>query len=386
MKNNLCQIGCVLLASLFGFVANAEPWRRHVIDDSYRGADGVRLADFNGDGLPDIVTGWEESGVVRLYLHPGYDAVAGVWPAVTVGKASSPEDALPIDLDGDQRLEIISCHEGKQRQVLVHRNIVGSSDEALLDRTSWTTERIKSLNGQMWMYAEPIRLRGSKQGFVVGSKNANASVTLLKPPDEHQKRLDRWEATPLRPAGWIMSIDCLDMDGDGDDDIVFNDRKGTRRGIAWLEQPDVDSQQTWKQHPIGANHHETLFIDASRDHVLASTRSSLWIDLQRHPDDRWTETSHANPIDVPFGKAIRRMREGSLVMTANTAAAPVKQSVPGVWIQPPSESWQPIDTTTSTKFDRIELVDLDGDGDEDVLTCEERRNLGIIWYENPSNP
>jgi len=43
-----------------------------------------------------------------------------------------------------------------------------------------------------------------------------------------------------------------------------------------------------------------------------------------------------------------------------------------------------------SKFDRIELIDLDGDGDLDVLTCEENyginsKGLGVIWYENPSN-
>ncbi len=29
-------------------------------------------------------------------------------------------------------------------------------------------------------------------------------------------------------------------------------------------------------------------------------------------------------------------------------------------------------------------VDLDGDGDLDVITCEERDNLGVFWYENPT--
>ena len=38
---------------------------------------------------------------------------------------------------------------------------------------------------------------------------------------------------------------------------------------------------------------------------------------------------------------------------------------------------------TGTKFDRIELIDLDNDGDLDLLTCEEAENLGVIWYENP---
>jgi hypothetical protein len=36
----------------------------------------------------------------------------------------------------------------------------------------------------------------------------------------------------------------------------------------------------------------------------------------------------------------------------------------------------------------MELLDLDGDGDLDVLTCEENygpdsQGLGVIWYENP---
>jgi hypothetical protein len=59
--------------------AVAEPWRRHVIDDSSRGADGVRLADVNGDGHQDICTGWEEGGVVRLYLNPGPERSRQKW-------------------------------------------------------------------------------------------------------------------------------------------------------------------------------------------------------------------------------------------------------------------------------------------------------------------
>jgi hypothetical protein len=35
------------------------------------------------------------------------------------------------------------------------------------------------------------------------------------------------------------------------------------------------------------------------------------------------------------------------------------------------------------KFDLVELLDLDGDVDLDVISCEETANLGVIWYENP---
>ncbi len=36
-----------------------------------------------------------------------------------------------------------------------------------------------------------------------------------------------------------------------------------------------------------------------------------------------------------------------------------------------------------TKFDLMQVLDLDADGDLDVITCEERDQLGVIWYENP---
>ena len=30
------------------------------------------------------------------------------------------------------------------------------------------------------------------------------------------------------------------------------------------------------------------------------------------------------------------------------------------------------------------MIDLDGDGDLDLLTCEEVHDLGVFWYENPT--
>jgi len=50
--------------------------------------------------------------------------------------------------------------------------------------------------------------------------------------------------------------------------------------------------------------------------------------------------------------------------------------------------WHTISGPLGIKYDKIELVDLDGDGDLDVLTCEENygidsKGLGVIWYENP---
>ena len=47
------------------FEPQGAPWVRHTIDNTGKGSDGTKLADVNGDGRIDLVTGWEEGGRAR---------------------------------------------------------------------------------------------------------------------------------------------------------------------------------------------------------------------------------------------------------------------------------------------------------------------------------
>jgi hypothetical protein len=64
-----------------------------------------------------------------------------------------------------------------------------------------------------------------------------------------------------------------------------------------------------------------------------------------------------------------------------------KEGKHGVWWleQTADGGWRPhsISGAEGIKFDRIELFDIDGDGDLDLLTTEEAAGLGVVWYENP---
>jgi len=363
----------------------ASPWQRHSIDASLVGADGVRLADFNNDGLPDVVTGWEESGRVRLYLHPGHDRVRELWPTVTVGVEKSPEDAVACDMDGDGRLDIVSCHEGNCQRVLVHWNRSDGSSSSLLDPRSWKTEVFAELNGQRWMFAEPMGKINGRQAIAVGSKDRGASITLLVAPQASDATdLSAWTVHRLREAGWIMTLRAVDMNDDGKTDLVFSDRKGSRRGIGWLEQPPQEAASAeWEQQLVGGQQHEVMFIDPKPRRILVSSRNTEWLDLQRDEQENWTMVQRPNPPGVPLGKAIARLGDHGMIMTANTQAAKDVSPTVGLWHSFDGEQWTAISETKQVKFDRIECLDLDNDGDLDVMTSEERQGLGVVWYENP---
>jgi hypothetical protein len=55
-----------------------------------------------------------------------------------------------------------------------------------------------------------------------------------------------------------------------------------------------------------------------------------------------------------------------------------------MWLAGPDWKPRPLGGPEGVKYDRIELVDLDRDGDLDLITTEENDNLGVIWYENPA--
>jgi len=60
---------------------------------------------------------------------------------------------------------------------------------------------------------------------------------------------------------------------------------------------------------------------------------------------------------------------------------------PGMsWLEGPLMQWKesavhPISNLAGSKFDLLQLIDIDRDGDLDVITCEEWGNLGLICYK-----
>lgn len=377
-----CQILFVTAAAL----AAEEPWKRHTIDASLRGADGVRLGDVNRDGRPDIATGWEEGRAVRIYLQP--DKPGAPWKQETVGQVCSAEDAVFADVDGDGALDVVSsCEDGQPTGVFVHWG------------PGWKTEAIAAADQKKrWIYALPVRLpRDPRQHIIAGGKStANppvADLVLLSPPARGSAReLAKWTRRHLAQVGWTMTLAAVDMDGDGNDDILVSDRRGETSGVFWLRYP------SWERHDIGARGREVMFAawgdingDGKMD-IAAAVREDavVWWERLDSSGDRWREHTLAYPEGAGTAKSVaigdlNGDGRNDLVLTCERSAG--KE---GVWWmeQMPDGSWRPhrISGPVGIKFDRMELLDLDGDGDLDVLTTEEQTPLGVIWYENPAKP
>ncbi|MEM7145109.1 MAG: VCBS repeat-containing protein [Verrucomicrobiota bacterium] len=371
----------LLITTAAGIGLTHAAWTRHTIDgpdpaSGKSGADGVRLADANNDGLMDITTGWEQGGAVRVYLNPGPADAKKSWPAVTVGSVVGVEDAVFADLDNDGALDVVSSTEGKNNTLYVHW--APASPDDYLNPDAWSTEPFpQTARAQRWMFCLPLNVDDLNGiDLVLGSKSNKAAVGWLESPP-NPRDLDAWKYHRLQDAGWIMSIRNASPENAGAPSIVYSDRKGPATGVYRLhgKNPPLSKKDTL----LTETDDELLFLD-----IVSSQNSPPQVYVPRRIGPIITPDGDlARPETAGAGKAvsvghINLDDKLDLVLTCGLA----KDNLSGVWWHD-GETWHDISGPEGVKFDRVELLDLDADGDLDVLTCEESANLGVIWYENP---
>lgn len=147
-----------------------------------------------------------------------------------------------------------------------------------------------------------------------------------------------------------MFMDLKDLDKDDLEDVIVTE--ATNRKIWFLKRLDK-SGLLWDKHPITF----PKYVSKPKSVVVGD------IDNDGKPD-----------LVHSFEKA-KGEKEGIYWLSYKN--------------KPTDSDWQwhSISGSKGIKYDKIELVDLDGDGDLDVLTCEENygldsKGLGVIWYEN----
>jgi len=345
------------------------------------------VADFNGDGKLDIIAG------AFVYLAPDWKPVQVRDPVTDVkddGKGYCHDFAnLPLDVDGDGRIDVISCfwHEkqtswfrnpgaggGLWPETVVYQgfnhecgqlvDIAGDGKplELMPDvkPTVWL-ELVAGPDGKRTFAVHIVSEKPMAFGGGVGDVNGDGRPDIIRP--------DAWFEAPvdIRKGTWIEhplalgskeegksdhtpEILVYDVNGDGLNDLITS--SAHKYGIFWYQQVRKGAEITWKQHVIDDTwtqaHSLTLAdIDGDGDLDLFTGKRFmahngrdpdefgplcvLWYELKRGPTPTWTK--HVISLGEGIGSGLN-----------------------------------------------IPVVDLDGDGDLDVVVTGKWG--GPVWFEN----
>ncbi len=387
VKSVLILVFLLLYLNSYG----QQAWRMHTIDSTSFGADGTKLYHANEDNFPDIICGWEQGDVARLYLNPANNELS--WPFVEVA-APQVEDALLADLDEDGFADIVTLSEGDHQRITFHW---APADKVKYEQSKhWKSEDVPCTIGMTrWMFGMAMDVDG-KNGIdlIVGSKEPNATLGWLEAP-ANPRDVAAWQYHEISPAGWIMSIFSHDMDGDGREDILISDRKGKTRGVRWLKNPGLSKtlNKHWENYIIGLEDGEPMFLKLTESGEIYVPDLKIGLLHFQHTKDQWQSNTIVYPSFAGNrGKAVSLgdiNLDGTEDIMLSFEGAEDKHGV--VWQDGNNHQFYPLSDLKGIKYDLVVLIDMDQDGDLDVLTSEENNNsatvggLGVIWYENPFN-
>ncbi len=414
----------------------AATWTMHTIKAGANGAgqadgaDGIQWADFDGDGLLDAVVGHEQGLRVTLSFNPGGSPPADNWPTVILPSVNlcSPEDVVPSDVDADGRMDIVyACETGSGRVGVFYAPTSGSvatwNRTAMLTAANWVQVPITAADANArWMRVAITDIAGTSAKEIVAGGKEGASSGQFAALGYFSSATPRtgasWTFTEITRVGWVMNMYVQDLDGDSDKDIVYTDRDPinepssvtTKRGLRWLKNLGGGSWQEIQISPIEGQHKWFTLADwdGDSDYDILDCRSNpspsyinsttLYVNggnfasfttLAMSMPSGTGLCQHATVVDVD--------EDGALDIGWSFSNATALEGV--AWARRGGTSSAPgllagkiagqLDADSDTKFDNLEWVDVDGDGDLDATATEQHipggtgPGLGVLWFENP---
>lgn len=370
----------LLQALLTVTVVQASEWRCHIIDPDLKdhGPDGVTVCDIDGDGRPDLLVPFEEGNYSRVYFHPGFADARHQSRWSYIQFPIGGEDNGAGDLDQDGHLDII---------INGGHVFFNPGPTSVRDPSAWQ---------QMTLFEEQARVpvvhdidRDGHSDLVV-----NAS-TVFRAPEREKRQASQWTRHSIGKSTWPMNAIFDDFDFDGDPDLIVADRNGS--GTFWLEAPNENPLQPWKQHIIDTRTQISfmqladLNLDGLKDLMLTIKANQSVSLLIRDP---MAENPAFQSYTIPqaagdFPKGINAAdydQDGDqelfvLAKGKGEWMVHVERSKEGLTFR--SQDLRIRGSKTRLKMDNAIHADLDNDGDIDVLSTDENGGWGVVWFENP---
>ena len=284
---------------------------------------GLDAMDMDKDGYLDLVSGR------YIYRNPGGN-MEGVWRR---SELSPPSDAFAaMDVDRDEFADVIGM-------ALPDIYWYEATDKSL---KNWTARKVATLpptrhtNSQGFQTAQVIP--GGREEVVVSTEEGTFYLVIADDPTQE------WKRVLITPNTSDEGIHMSDMDGDGLLDLVA--ANGTEH-IGWWRNPG-DGSGGWKEHIVATD------LPHDVDRVRGRDMNGNGLTDIVFTEERW-------PGKEP---------DASLY-----------------WLEQPAQTdgspWKRHRVYTGYSLNNLDVADLDGDGDLDILTSEHKgEDLKLLLFEN----
>lgn len=332
------------------------------------GADGVDVADYDGDGDLDITTACEQGNKVIVARN---NSCASSWTITTIATGlSQPEDSRFGDVDGDGDLDVVIAESGGLK-VKWFANTSGAFGSA-----------VTVVSGQQrFMHA----LVFSTGVIVAGGYSTGATVDRYTASAPYTS----WSRTELTAANWVKGLQKV-----GNDVLVW-DYLGSLRGVRYITDvatsPAAGTRLSTDLYTLRGYYDSDGTVTTavgSSDGVSAGT--SFRVIGSSSP----TFPTSFGRIQAITTADVDNDGTDDMVITASHAGATSScateicdTSVSSVlWLKGPGFTVRgEVSGAAGIKHDNAYVGDFDCDGDNDIAVTEEKY-LGTVMYRNPLVP
>ena len=379
---------------------------QRIITTDAEGAHDVHAADLDGDGDPDVLSASHDDDTIAWYencLAQPSDSCQGETFSAQRLIATDADGALAAraaDLDGDGWLDVVYASTNDDT-VAWHRNSGGGSFSE--------QGQVISTNADLAIDVNAADLDGDGDLDVFSASRGDAKVAWYQ--NEGEGRFSAEEAIS-RNAAAAECVHAADLDGDGDLDLLsasWGDDK-----IAWYENCSTEPSDSCGSGAFSAQRVITTNADAAES--VYATDLDLDGDLDvlsaSYFDDKiaWYENCALDPSALCEQRVFSAQQVISLradqaddvhaadldgdgdpdVLSASSADDKVAwyencALAPSIFCDGGAFSAQRIISWDADWAESVYAVDLDGDGDLDVLSASWNDGK-IAWYENLLSP
>lgn len=371
----------IILAALLLFVNHTQARdvplpTRHIIDDAIDEPQAVYPADMNGDGATDLIGAATADNTIAWWQNVNGDGSA--WTRHVIDAAfPAAEEAQAADIDHDGDLDAIGAAQDPiSGEIAWWENNDGSG-------TSWSKHSIALLPYAMSAHAADIDRDGDLD--VVGANYEDRDIYWW---ENSAGDGSTWTTHTISTASWgARSIQTADVDNDGDLDVLSVAVMAD--DISWWENENSDGS-AWTEHRLndsfdGARSVYAADLDGDSDlDILGAAELGdqiIWWENSSGDATTWIEhtvTATFNGARSAYPVDLDQDGDQDIVGTAYHANSVIwwenSTSDATAWTE------HAIDDTFGNAISAFP-VDIDRDGDPDVLGAAELDDT-IAWWEN----